>query len=188
MIGFFGGSFDPVHYGHLKMASAVKEELGLSQLFLMPCKTPVHKKELQFSNQQRLEMLNLAVLEFNDLQVDTREMNRQSASYTIDTLKEIKADYPNESIFLLIGADSFKALNTWKNYRQFSDYAQLVVLPRVTNERQKMDVNVIFSNTPLVNISSTQIRGILKGDLKGKINENLNGLVPKKLINYLRDL
>ena len=59
MIGFFGGSFDPVHYGHLKNAVAIKQELGLSALFLMPCAAPVHKSELQFSTEQRLEMLNL---------------------------------------------------------------------------------------------------------------------------------
>ena len=91
MIGFFGGSFDPIHYGHLRMARAVKQELGLSHLFLMPCKAPVHKNGLKFTTQQRLNMLHLAVDEFSDLQIDTREIDRKSASWTIDTLKEIKA-------------------------------------------------------------------------------------------------
>lgn len=188
MIGFFGGSFDPVHYGHLRVARAVKKELELEQLFLMPCKVPVHKEGLQFSNQQRLEMLNLALLEFDELQIDTREMDRNSASWTIDTLKEIKIDYPNEPIFLIIGADSFEALDTWKEHQQFGKYAQLVVLPRASNTVQKTNGDVIFVNTPLVDISSTRIRGILNTGLKGKIGKNLSGLMPEKIINYLRDL
>ncbi len=183
MIGFFGGSFDPVHYGHLKMARAIKQELGLSQLFLMPCKTPVHKNKLHFSNQQRLKMLNLALLEFNELKIDTREMDRQSASYTIDTLKQIKAEYPDEKIFLIIGEDSFNTLETWKDYSQFSNYAQLVVLPRPTYARGSTScIDVIFAQTPLVDVSSTQIHAKIVAD------ENLDGLLPENIINYLSKL
>lgn len=185
MIGFFGGSFNPVHYGHLKTARAIKKELGLKQLFLMPCKVPVHKEGFQFSNQQRLDMLNLALVEFHELQLDTREMGRKSASYTIDTLKQIKVDYLNEKIFLIIGADNFDALDTWKDYQQFGKYAQLVVLPR-SSDIQTTDTNtdVYFAKTPLIDISSTQIRGILKG----KIYTRLTGLLPDSLINYLKTL
>ncbi|SMN10915.1 Nicotinate-nucleotide adenylyltransferase [uncultured Candidatus Thioglobus sp.] len=182
-IGFFGGSFDPVHYGHLKTASAIKKELGLSQLFLMPCKSPVHKNGLYFSNQQRLDMLNLALTEFEDLQLDTREMDSAKPSYTIDTLKQIKADYPNEEIFLIIGADSFDSLETWKNYQQLSDYASIVVLPRAASNQQE-NQNVYFAKTPLVNISSTQIRNILDSGKMG----GLSNLLPDNIITYLKDL
>lgn len=189
MIGFFGGSFDPVHYGHLKTAHAIKKELGLEQLFLMPCKAPVHKNGLKFSNQQRLEMLNLALVEFDELQIDTREMDKESASWTIDTLKEIKADYPNESIFLIIGADSFNTLNTWKDSQQFGEYVQLAVLPRSSDiQITNTNASVYFAKTALVNISSTHIRDILNTALKSKISENLSGLLPENIINYLRKI
>lgn len=185
MIGFLGGSFDPIHYGHLKTARAIKKELGIAQLFLMPCKAPVHKKRLQFSNQQRLEMLNLALVEFNELQIDTREMDRKSASWTIDTLKEIKANYPNETIFLIIGADSFDALPTWKDYQQFGEYAQLVVLPRPSDSQTtNTNTDVYFAKTALIDISSTQIRNILKG----KMHTHLTGLLPDSVINYIKTL
>lgn len=180
-IGFFGGSFDPVHYGHLKIARAIKKELGLNQLFLMPCKAPVHKNILQFSSKQRLEMLNLALIEFNDLKIDTRELDRQSPSYMIDTLKHIKEDYPSETIFLIIGEDSFNALDTWKNYQQFGNYAQLVVLPR-TADTQKINIgtDVYFAKTPLVNISSTQIRSKIRNQ------QDLSGLLPENIIKYIQ--
>ena len=183
MIGFFGGSFDPVHYGHLKTACAVKEELGLEQLFLMPCKAPVHKNTLQFSHQQRLQMLNLAITEFNELQLDSREIDQQSASYTIDTLKQIKMDYPNEKIFLIIGEDSFNTLETWKDYQQLSDYAQLVVLPRLSKTQTWVScMSVYFAKTPIVNISSTQIRSKIDNQ------ENLSGLLPENIIKYIETL
>ncbi len=192
MIGFFGGSFDPVHYGHLKTAYAIKKELRLKQLFLMPCKAPVHKDALHFSNQQRLDMLNLALVEFNDLQIDRREIDRQSPSYTIETLKHIKQDYPNEKIFLIIGQDSFNALNTWKDYQKFNDYVQLVVLPRssdsqITNTHIS---NVYFAKTPFIDISSTQVRSILSDATSiGKIDsQKLSGLVPDNIIQYIQKI
>lgn len=192
MIGFFGGSFDPVHYGHLKIARAVKKELRLSQLFLIPCKVPVHKNLLQFSNKQRLKMLNLALIEFNDLQIDTREIEKQSLSYTIDTLKHIKENYPNKKIFLIIGEDNFNILETWQNYRQFSDYAQLVVLPRISDtQKLNTNTNVYFAKTPLIDISSTQIRSILSNPPSmGKISnhKNLSALLPKNIIEYIQKL
>ncbi|SHN89783.1 nicotinate (nicotinamide) nucleotide adenylyltransferase [bacterium endosymbiont of Bathymodiolus sp. 5 South] len=181
MIGFFGGSFDPIHYGHLKTARAIKKELALSQLFLMPCKAPVHKDALQFSNKQRLEMLNLALIEFNDLKIDTREIDRQTPSYTIDTLKHIKEDYPNKKIFLIIGQDSFNTLETWKDYQQFGDYAQPVILPR-TADTQKIHTGIFFSKTPLVDISSTQIRNKIRNQ------QDLSGLLPENIIEYIHKL
>ena len=181
MIGFFGGSFDPVHFGHLKNAIAIKQELGLSALFLMPCATPVHKSELQFSTKQRLEMLNLAVQEFTDLSIDTREIDRQSASYTIDSLKKIQQDYPNDKIFFIMGADSFDNINTWKQYKQLGDYATLVVLPRA-GSNQTNDEGVYFSKAPLVNISSTQIRS------KIAKHQDLSGLLPDTIIHYIEQL
>lgn len=190
MIGFFGGSFDPVHYGHLRHAHLIKQELSLDKLFLMPCKAPVHKNHLHFSSKQRLDMLGLALEEFDDLAIDSREIDRQTPSYSIDTLKQIKQQHPNEKIFFIMGGDSFASINTWKNYQQLSQYAQLVVVPRAGDELQTND-SVYFAKTPLVNISSTQIRSIfLSATVKGKISnlEKLSGLVPDSIIHYITQL
>ncbi|MBE8189840.1 MAG: nicotinate (nicotinamide) nucleotide adenylyltransferase [Candidatus Thioglobus sp.] len=190
MIGFFGGSFDPVHYGHLLTARAIKQELGLDKLFLMPC-NPVHKSSLFFSDKQRLEMLNLALNEFADLSLDRREINSSTPSYSIDTLRQIKQKYPNKKIFFIIGGDSFAALDTWKNYQQLSQFAQLVVLPRKGADLHS-ESKVYFAKTPLVEASSTQIRKILfELNCKNKrpnfeqFSANLSALTPDSIIRYL---
>ncbi len=181
MIGFFGGSFDPVHYGHLENARSIKKELNLDKLFLMPCATPVHKDGLTFSTNQRLDMLNLAIKEFSELSIDTREINRETPSYTIDSLKQIKRDYPNEKIFFIMGADSFANINTWKNHEQLGEYATLVVLPREDNKIFNKD-DIYFAKTPLIDISSTQIRS------KIAKHQNLSALMPTSIIEYIKNL
>lgn len=185
MIGVFGGSFDPVHYGHLHNARAIKQELGLDKLLLVPCKTPVHKQGLHFSTEQRLHMLALAVQTFSDLSIDTQEISRQAPSYTIDTLKQIKQKYPQKKIFFIMGSDSFISLHTWKDYQQLSQYAQLVVLPR-KGDKVQSDTTVYFAKTPLVDISSTQIRS--KIDNHQNLSNNLSGLMPDSIIHYINQL
>ena len=93
MIGIYGGSFDPVHLGHLKTATSLKTELKLDHLFLLPCCEPVHKDGLQYSTKDRLKMLNLALENFSSLEIDSREIHRGGGSYMIDTLRELKQIY-----------------------------------------------------------------------------------------------
>jgi nicotinate-nucleotide adenylyltransferase len=181
MIGFLGGSFDPVHYGHLHHAQAIKQELGLTQLFLLPCYEPVHKKSLTFSNEQRLKMLKLALLEFKDLSISTLELDKKSSAYTIDTLKQLKQDFPNQTLFFIMGADNFKTLHTWKAHKNLKNYAKLVVLPR-GDEPTNLNSPVYFSKTSRLDISSTQIRSKIRN------HQNLSNLLPQSIIHYLNTL
>jgi nicotinate-nucleotide adenylyltransferase len=197
MIGFFGGSFDPVHFGHLKSAVILKDKLNLTDLFLMPCADPVHKNGLSFSKDQRLEMLQLAVQEFSALSIDLREINRLSASYTIDSLIEIKKAYADTPVCLIVGMDSFINLHTWKNWQDFYHYAHLVVITRpdyhpednltqsftqtnkVADLHEQLSGLLYFANTGLLNISSSEIRG------KIAQQQNLSGLLPDTIIHYI---
>jgi nicotinate-nucleotide adenylyltransferase len=177
MIGFFGGSFNPVHFGHLEIAKNIKQYLRLDELFLMPC-SPVHKNELFFNNQQRLELLQLAIKAYPMLQIDDREIKNTKPTYTIDTLKKIKLDYPQKKIFFIMGADSYAQIDTWKDHQQLSDYAQLVVVARPKHQIIKNDT-VIYVKDININISSSSIIQKLKA------NQSISGLMPKAVIKRI---
>ena len=198
MIGIYGGSFDPIHLGHLKTATILKTELQLDHLFLLPCCEPVHKDGLKYPSNDRLKMLNLALDKFSTLEIDSREILRGGGSYMIDTLHELKQIYRDEPICLIIGMDSFLKIKTWKDWQEFSKLAHLVILQRqgfniidtsLDSFHNTKEVNELklesngllyFSNCPKINISSSDIRGRIA------TNQNLDDLLPKSVINYLR--
>ena len=198
MIGIYGGSFDPIHLGHLKTATSLKTELKLDHVFLLPCCEPVHKDGLKYSTNDRLNMLNLALENFSNLEIDSREILRGGDSYMIDTLRELKQIYIDEPICLIIGMDSFQKIKTWKDWQEFSKLVHLVILQRQgsnlidstldtfhtskDSSQLKLEPNglLYFSNCPKINISSSDIRSRISA------NQNLDDLLPKTVINYLR--
>ena len=200
MIGIFGGSFDPVHLGHLKTAKSIKKELNFERLFLLPCHDPVHKNSLHYSPKQRLEMLNLAIKDYPSLEIDTREIDREGSSYMIDTLADLTEEFKGKTICLIIGMDSFLSFKTWKKWDEFARLVHLIILPRNTyglTEKSletfdlaldNNDLNIsssgllYFSNSELIDISSTDIRGKIAS------NQNLDGLMPSSVIKFLQKI
>ena len=198
MIGVYGGSFDPVHFGHLKTANSIKNELNFERLFLLPCFEPVHKNSLHYSSIERLKMLSLAIKEFPSLEIDTREIDRGGSSFMIDTLIELLEEYKENNICLIIGMDSFISFKTWKKWDQFASLVHLIVLPRISDQPSQNSLDTFelaidkndlkikpngllyFSNSELIDISSTDIRDRIAS------NQNLDGLMPSSVINFLQ--
>ena len=130
-LGFFGGTFDPVHCGHLQMALAAKAHLKLDEVRLLPCHQPPHRATPQLTSQQRLLLLGLAVQEVDDLSIDTRELKRDKLSWTVDTLKHCRKEFGDElSITLLMGADSYSGLQNWHEWQQLPQLAHIGILQR----------------------------------------------------------
>lgn len=127
---FYGGTFDPVHNGHLSIACAARDALGTA-VRLMPAADPPHRAPPGADAMQRAHMLDLAVASIDGLLVDRRELEREGRSYSIDTLRDLRAELgPAQPLALLIGADSFLGLPTWREWRALFEFAHFVVAQR----------------------------------------------------------
>ena len=129
-IGILGGTFDPIHFGHLRMALELYESLNLAKVHIIPCYQPVHRKLPIASAQQRLEMTICATASEPALFVDPREIQRQSPSYTIDTLREMRAEMPSTPFCLLLGIDAFLGFTSWHSWEEILTHTHLVVAHR----------------------------------------------------------
>ncbi|MBA3582535.1 MAG: nicotinate-nucleotide adenylyltransferase [Gammaproteobacteria bacterium] len=184
-IGILGGTFDPVHYGHLRSAQAVIQTLNLHRLLLMPCGEPAHRAPPIANAAQRLHMLQLACLEFPQMQIDERELTRVGASYTFDSLQELTHDYPGAQLCLVMGQDAFAHFPTWHRAVDILQLTYIIVMARpnyrldpqsLADEwyqqhglsiqqfkelRTRKAGAIIFLETPEYAISSTAIRAYL---------------------------
>ena len=130
MIGIFGGTFDPVHFGHLRPALDVKQALGLREMRLIPCFSPPHRQQPVANPGQRLTMLRAAVGEEPELLVDNREMKREGVSYMVDTLSSLREEFGDEPLCLVLGSDAFLQLDGWHRWREIIELAHIVVTHR----------------------------------------------------------
>ena len=130
-IGLFGGTFNPIHYGHLRTALELRERLGLSEVRLLPCASPPHRAVPECSAPQRAELVSLAVADVPGLVSDARELSRRGPSYTVDTLAELRAEWgPSQSLVLIIGSDVLPGLDSWHRWRELLTLAHLIVVAR----------------------------------------------------------
>lgn len=130
-IGIFGGTFDPIHIGHLRIALELKQQLQLDEMRLLPCYLPPHRPTPGASANQRVDMLEIALQDCTDLQIDKRELQRDKPSYTYDTLHDLRAEVGEQtSLCLCMGRDSFATLDTWHNWDQLVQLAHILVVAR----------------------------------------------------------
>ncbi|QQE47087.1 Nicotinate-nucleotide adenylyltransferase [Peptoniphilus harei] len=190
--GIFGGSFNPIHYGHLMICEYIKEEMGLDKVIFIPTGNPPHK-DLGVSAEDRYEMVRLAISPNPDFEISDIETTRANLSYTVDTIRELKKIYKEEKLYFLIGLDSLFQLKTWKKIDDLSQEIEFVVALRpgyidkeeINNEidflRDNFGTRINLIKTPLYEISST--------DLRDRIHEgkSLRYLIPKKVLDYIEE-
>ncbi len=129
-IGILGGTFDPIHFGHLRSALELYEHCDLAEVRLIPCGTPPDRPAPQASREARLDMLQLAVADQPGLVVDDREIKRGGISYTIDTLTSLREEVGEQPLCLIIGADRLKTLPDWRHWEQLIALSHLLIMPR----------------------------------------------------------
>lgn len=129
-LGIFGGTFDPVHYGHLRSALELKHRLALDEIRFVPCAHPPHRERPTASAEVRLRMLHAAVDHEQGFVVDARELERPGPSYTVDTLASLRGEFPRASLSLILGMDAFLGLPAWRAWRELLDLAHIVVAHR----------------------------------------------------------
>ncbi|MDY6935845.1 MAG: nicotinate-nucleotide adenylyltransferase [Spirochaetota bacterium] len=184
-LGIFGGTFNPIHNGHLINAQAIKEEHYLNKIIFLPTKDPVHKSlENITSTDDRFEMVRLSIEDTCGFDVSRMEIDRKSKSYTITTLKQLMKKYKDDRLYLIIGSDAFEQIDTWKDYQKVMQMVELIIMKRPGFTYNKESIyniagNVMISNNPYIEISSSDIRKRIR---EGK---SIRYLVPPKVEEYI---
>ncbi len=192
-IGVLGGTFDPVHLGHLEIVKEARRTLNLSEVILVPAGQPPFKpNRLITPSEQRLKMLHLAVANTPDLQVTTIEIERPGPSYTADTLAEFKGRYGGEDeLFFILGWDSLEQLPDWYQPSRIIELCRLVAVPRPGRSRPSLEElearvpgisrRLVFLEKPEIDISSSKIRELAAQ------GETIEHLVPGPVAAYIRE-
>ncbi len=194
-IGLLGGTFDPIHFGHLRLAEEVREALGLEQVWFIPAGTPPHKRAEPHSPfRDRLELVRLAVADHPAFEVLDIEGQRPGPSYTVETLRQLHQRFPGREFYFLLGLDSFLELDTWYQYRRLPELAVLVVAnrglqglkeayPRLAEifPEPSLRARVLFQEITPLEISSTSIRRLCR---EGR---SIRYLVPEAVRRYVEE-
>ena len=129
-IGLFGGTFDPIHFAHLRLAEEISEVFGLAQVRMIPAAVPPHRGRPAASPEHRLAMTRLAIAGNPRFTLDAREIGRQGPSYTVDTLRQTRSESGEQPLCLLMGADAFVALTSWHCWEELFDLAHIIIARR----------------------------------------------------------
>lgn len=129
--GILGGTFDPIHNGHLAVAECAMQSAELDRLHILPCKIPVLKNEPHASTVQRIEMIQLAIADKENYLLDDTELTRETPSYMLPSLQALRQQYPGDALCLIIGWDSYMELPQWYRWEQILDYCHILLAPRL---------------------------------------------------------
>lgn len=185
-IGFYGGSFNPIHFGHLNLALEISEKHQLTKVLFSPAFIPPQKlrDEDLLSIDHRLQMTKLAISDIPHFELSDLEAKRQEISYTVDALKELKELYPDSELYLILGFDALHEFSSWKNPGEILSLAQPLTGSRETlnldpNFKYRQEFQKGMTKTPLLDISSSEIRKRIQK------NVYIKHLVPSKVVDYI---
>jgi nicotinate-nucleotide adenylyltransferase len=162
-IGLYFGSFNPIHNGHIAIAEYMYQQFRFDKIwFIVSPSNPLKKENDLLSEYKRLELVEVAIKNKNYFAVSDIEFQMEKPSYTYLTLRKIYAEYSQHTFALLLGGDSIDDIKLWKNYEKILQNYTIYIYPRTKKDNNMVKKNIIFTNPPLLNISSTQIRAKIK--------------------------
>ncbi len=180
-IGLLGGTFNPVHIGHLILAEEAREKLGLDKIIFIPTALPPHKDNLDIASPgDRLKMLKLAVASNKFFAVSDVEIKRQGRSYTIDTLKELKSKFSRDELYFIIGSDLLKYLAEWKDLGEILKMVEFVVATRPGYPLEQIPRYITTLPIRAVDVSGFEVRQCVAQ------NKSFGYLVTDKVFDYIK--
>ena len=193
MIGIFGGTFDPVHYGHLKPALDVKNALDLDEVRFIPNQDPPHREQPWLTAEQRKQLLELAMQEQSGFVLDERELNREGKSYMVDTLQSLRDEFPQAHLCLILGMDAIADFRQWHQWDKILSLCHIIVTPRpgyiwdenpdnqwlepfLTNDsadlKREASGRILLQSVTQVDVSASEIRQLINN------SQDISHLVP----------
>lgn len=189
-IGLFGGSFNPIHNGHIHLAKTINSVVGLDKLIFIPSKISPHKSNEEYvSNEHRFNMCKLAIEDIQNFEVSDFELTRDGISYTIYTVRYFKEKYPNDELFLLIGSDMLLTFDQWREYQEIMSKVTLAVISREDgdyNSLLKKAENlsrygkILIPDITPIEVSSTEIRKNIR------FNQDYSCNLDEKVVQYIK--
>ena len=188
-IGLFFGSFNPIHIGHLILANYILEHSDMQELwFVVSPQNPFKEKKSLLNDHNRLDMVQLAIKNYQKMRASNVEFSLPTPSYTIDTLTYLQEKHPDYSFSLIMGEDNIGSLHKWKNYELLLQNYQVIVYPRIFGEdissspnvtQLKNHHNIHKIDAPIIELSATEIRDMIKS------GKNVRPMLPPEVFEYL---
>ncbi|HIW21069.1 MAG TPA: nicotinate-nucleotide adenylyltransferase [Candidatus Dorea intestinavium] len=197
-IGIMGGTFDPIHKGHLMIATEAKKQFNLDKIWFLPNGHPPHKEyhKISSSVKDRLKMVELAIDEIENFELNTYETDKESTSYSYSTLEYFRSIYQDSQFYFILGADSLLSLESWKYPQRVLDSCVILAAYRdemdtkeemeeqIIHLKEKFNGDIRLIDSPVLPISSHQIReGLLSGDKQDEMKE----MLPLKVFQYIKE-
>ncbi|MBN2831376.1 MAG: nicotinate-nucleotide adenylyltransferase [Candidatus Omnitrophica bacterium] len=180
-IGILGGTFNPVHIGHLILAEEARDKLGLDKIIFIPANLPPHKDNVDIADSNtRLKMLKLALKGNKHLAVSDIEIKRKGRSYTIDTIRALKQEYSRDEIYFIIGSDLLKYLDEWKDLGQIMSLVKFTAATRPGYPLENIPAYIKTLKIRAVDVSGFSVRECIKE------SKSFRYLVPEAVFNYIR--